>query len=429
MRHIIILTIIFILNIPVNALSNEKRYGQCIIYLKQEKYEEALRCLKEIVKNEPKATKAYNDLGLVYAKLGRLDEAIRQWLKALSIDPTFLIARYNLVRAYLNKNDYNNAILQLKTIIEQSPKEEKAYNILGIIYWTLGQYKLAETAFKKALEIKSDYKMAQLNLAHLYVEEAIKQYKKLYLLNPQDEEIKEEYKCILKVNKRDANAHFLLGRLYQREGNLNKAIYEYRMASKLSEKYNALFFLKEGNKLRKKGNLQGAAQNYKIALALDPNLSYAYYYLGLIYQKLGKYKEAIISFKKALSLKNEPKFQQSLLSAKQDLEVDIKKFINKWLEAWQKKDLKKYATYYSPRFYSNGMDLEKWLSRKDTIFSSRGDIKIKIDNLEVNYSDSNVVVCFHQHYQDNQRKDEGKKCLYLEDRGNWRIIREEWYPL
>ena len=66
------------------------------------------------------------------------------------------------------------------------------------------------------------------------------------LLNVQDEEIKEEYKCILKVNKRDANAHFLLGRLYQREGNLNKAIYEYRMASKLSEKYNALFFLKEG---------------------------------------------------------------------------------------------------------------------------------------------------------------------------------------
>ncbi|MCD6256209.1 MAG: tetratricopeptide repeat protein [Deltaproteobacteria bacterium] len=129
-----------------------------------------------------------------------------------------LIARYNLVRAYLNKNDYNNAILQLKTIIEQSPKEEKAYNILGIIYWTLGQYKLAETAFKKALEIKSDYKMAQLNLAHLYVEEAIKQYKKLYLLNPQDEEIKEEYKCILKVNKRDANAHFLLGRLYPKGG-------------------------------------------------------------------------------------------------------------------------------------------------------------------------------------------------------------------
>ena len=34
-----------------------------------------------------------------------------------------------------------------------------------------------------------------------------------------------------------------------------------------------------------------------------------------------------------------------------------------------KKDLKKYATYYNPRFYSNGMDLEKWLSRKDTIFS------------------------------------------------------------
>ncbi len=109
-------------------------------------------------------------MGLVYAKLGRLDEAIRQWLKALSIDPTFLIARYNLVRAYLNKKDYNNAILQLKTIIEQSPKEEKAYNIPGIIYWTLGQYKLAETAFKKALEIKSDYKMAQLNLAHLYVQ-------------------------------------------------------------------------------------------------------------------------------------------------------------------------------------------------------------------------------------------------------------------
>ena len=78
----------------------------------------------------------------------------------------FTLNRKNMKRHFV----VLNAILQLKTIIEQSPKEEKAYNILGIIYWTLGQYKLAETAFKKALEIKSDYKMAQLNLAHLYVQ-------------------------------------------------------------------------------------------------------------------------------------------------------------------------------------------------------------------------------------------------------------------
>lgn len=492
-RIVIFIIIFTLGCICTSALSPlmEKKHKEGITYFDKGEYKKALDCFKQILIKEPEATEIYNDLGLVYIKLGKSNEAIKQWLKALSLNPKFLVARYNLVRAYIDKKEYDEAILHLKTIIEQSPQEKKAYNTLGVIYWTKGQHDLAEINFKKAIKIEPDYKIALLNLARLYVEMATVQYQKLSNLDPKSKEIREEYRHILQVNQ-DASKLFLLGKLYQEEGALASAISEYRKAAQLDEKYGASSFINQALKMRESGYLEKAAENYEIALALGsaekqihyslgeiyyllkqykkalaflkravsliPNFHYAHHYLGLTYYQLGQYDEAVLAFKKALALKdnyqthyalgstyeamgkstlarNEYKYAEKISpeAAKQiempPLFAEVQKFVKKWLEAWQNKDFETYPSYYSPQFCTNEINLEKWLKQKKFLFSTRDDIKINISHLKITQQGEITIVCFHQQYQDNKLQDKGEKCLYLEDKKGWHILKEEWHPI
>ena len=280
----------------------EEKHKEGITYIDNGEYKKALDCFKQILSKEPNASKVYNDLGLVYIKLGRSDEAIKAWLKALSLDPKFIMSRYNLIRAYIDKREYDRAISNLKVIIRQDPRQERAYNTLGVIYWTLGSHDLAEEQFKKAIAVKPDYKVAYLNLARFYIESAVLQYKKLYILSPNNKATREEYRRALQVDKYSSTSHFLLGRLFQEEGNLDSAISEYGIAASLDKRYQAPFFIKEAQRLRAGGQMEKAAQDYEIALALDPKIKGGYYELGEIYYLLGQSEKAIPLLKKAVTL-------------------------------------------------------------------------------------------------------------------------------
>ncbi|MCD6320344.1 MAG: tetratricopeptide repeat protein, partial [Candidatus Desulfofervidaceae bacterium] len=474
-----------------------------LTYFQAGQYKQAQRVFEKILTQAPKAVEVYNDLGMVYVKIGELDKAVKLWLKALSLNPNFLTARYNLIRAYIDKKEYDKAILHLKTIIKDFPHEVKAYNTLGVIYWVQGQTEQAEAVFKKAIEIKPDYSIARFNLARLYVGKAIIEYQQLYQQNPTNEELRAEYERILQVNPKSARAHFLLGKLYQEEGDFNKAIAEYRLAAGLDEEYGVSFFIHQAQMAKEDGQLEKAARNYEIALALAPEKkeiyytlgeiyyllkkyikalsvlkkaavalpeqAYVHHYLGLTYYQLGQYEKAMGAFKKALALKddyqihyglgltfeamgkydlarqeyervlalnphlgNQIKTKLSLvkpLSTKISSDTSIKDFIQKWRNYWQHEDLAAYAACYSPRFYSQEMDLKAWLAWKQRIFSKRNNIKIEIKDLRINHTGKMTIACFHQYYRDDKHEDEGEKCLYLEKwQKDWRIIKEEWHP-
>lgn len=79
--------------------------------LKQNNYEKAAEQFSEVVQDNPRDADALNMLAYSQRKLGRLDEAIANYKKALEIRPRFPAAREYLGEAYLQA-----ALKQLETL-------------------------------------------------------------------------------------------------------------------------------------------------------------------------------------------------------------------------------------------------------------------------------------------------------------------------
>jgi tetratricopeptide (TPR) repeat protein len=62
----------------------------------EEKIEEAQAQFSEVVRNRPDFAPAHLNDGLALAKLGKLDEALKEFQVTLCLNPTNLVARQNL---------------------------------------------------------------------------------------------------------------------------------------------------------------------------------------------------------------------------------------------------------------------------------------------------------------------------------------------
>ncbi len=68
----------------------------------------------------------YVELGNAYLKLERYDEAETAFEEALKIDPNLVNACYGLAGAYLKQNLSNEALIELKKVIDLAPNSEEA---------------------------------------------------------------------------------------------------------------------------------------------------------------------------------------------------------------------------------------------------------------------------------------------------------------
>jgi Flp pilus assembly protein TadD len=74
-----------------------------------------------------------------------------------------------LARIYLTGNQQEMAIAQYQALLEKNPRQAGAQMLLGTLYEMQGKPELAETHYRKALEITPDFAPAANNLAFLLV--------------------------------------------------------------------------------------------------------------------------------------------------------------------------------------------------------------------------------------------------------------------
>jgi tetratricopeptide (TPR) repeat protein len=97
------------------ALPDEAVTDYALALIEAERFEEALATLD--LREGPDDAKALNYRGFATRKLGRLDESIGHYLKAVSLAPRYVEAREYLGEAYLSNGQLDRAEQQL-TIIE-----------------------------------------------------------------------------------------------------------------------------------------------------------------------------------------------------------------------------------------------------------------------------------------------------------------------
>ena len=77
--------------------------------------EEAVRELKQLIIDYPEIPEPYNNLAVIEAGLGNLEEAVAHLKQALRINPDFALARKNLGDVYLAlaREAYEQAVVKL----------------------------------------------------------------------------------------------------------------------------------------------------------------------------------------------------------------------------------------------------------------------------------------------------------------------------
>ncbi len=153
------------------------------------KRDEAIELYKRAIQLDPFFPIPYNNLGYLYHNIGRDDEAIELYKKAIENDPGYPDALNNLAVVYQIRGKFDEAIGLYKKSIAANPNFEGAYSNLGVLYSATGKPEEAMEAYKTAIKINPSFENAYYNLALLYsnaekLDEAVAMYKKALELNP-----------------------------------------------------------------------------------------------------------------------------------------------------------------------------------------------------------------------------------------------------
>lgn len=110
---------------------------------------------------------------------------------------------------------------------------------------------------------------------------------------------------------------------------------------------------------------------------------------------------------------------------------EIRKVVEAWKKAWERKDLAAYMSFYDSGFQSRGMDFKAWKKNRVKLNQKYRSITVDISALKIERTSAVMAtVSFTQKYEADDYEDEGLKSLSLVKRGkDWKIKEEEWKPL
>ena len=332
-----------------------KEYGDN--YRRRKAYTDALRAYQHAIRIDEKYKEAYNGCGRVYWGMKEYSKAITAYLHAISIDDRYRIAHNNLSIVYLEIGEYPKAVNSLKRAIEIKPDYQTAYHNLALTYFKMENLQAASETVLKAsrldpnnqytLKLKKNIQDAHLKQGRNYFEqdnlEAAESSARATLNLVPDcqhahkllDDIKQTYykqglACIendiyaeatsvfqkaIEIDLAFKEAHYSLGEVYLKLGDLEKGKKSAREALRIDPNYERPSYLlasikeeyyKRGLTSLKQNEWKAAEKSAEEVLRIDPKyqlayglLKQAYYEQGLAHIKNGAYFKGISILQKA----------------------------------------------------------------------------------------------------------------------------------
>ncbi|MBI2651746.1 tetratricopeptide repeat protein [Candidatus Woesearchaeota archaeon] len=175
------------------------------------------------VETNPNNSRAHDNLGFTYEKIGKINEAKMEFEKAVELQPNNFRALANLGAIYAKLGQYNASIKILKKSIEINPYH-KTYDKLGLVYLDLKMEEDAIKQFNAAININPRYAKAHNDLAAAYA-----RIGKFDLAMG-------EFKEAIRLDKDYAEAHYNLGILFEFMKQNEEAKKEFEIAAGLEKK-------------------------------------------------------------------------------------------------------------------------------------------------------------------------------------------------
>ena len=168
----------------------------------------------------------YNILGLTHSRLGRVEEAVALFRRAIERNRHYGAAHYNLGNELNRLGRKDEAIVHYERALKIDPHDASAHNNLGVALFAIGRKEDAIARYEQALKIRPAYSDAHVNLGNA-----------LNDLGRKEDAIS-SYENALSIDPREAIAHNNMGIALQDLGRQDEAIACYETALKINPNYS-----------------------------------------------------------------------------------------------------------------------------------------------------------------------------------------------
>jgi len=287
------------------------------IYMKREKFEDAIRYFEKILRKRENDSRLMKKLAICYEGLEENEKARLIYQRLSEANPGDYNINLSLGKIFLKMNMSDNAIVVLEKTRKIEPTRGEPYTLLGDLYSSKGMMEEAISYYKKALEVDPANIGAKLSLADIYGEKrlydrAIASYKEIINSNPKLVEAHEkladiymqrelydysvdELKKVVELRPDGANAYFKLANIFMELSRTEDAIKYYEEGLKRDSR-NIDNRFKLAELYLKKYRLDDAISEYKRIIAIDEENVDAHFFLGKAYREKGMIDEAVGEF-------------------------------------------------------------------------------------------------------------------------------------
>lgn len=228
------------------------------------KIDEAIMLLSESLEINPEYFDAYLERAYAFVLMGKFYEAIKDLDKILDLNSSFTPAYILRGKAYFDINNQSNALKDFNSAINLDKSYPEAFSLRADLYYNLEEFNKAKLDYDRAISID------KLNPNYFNNRGNIHQKLKNYSKAIQDFEKATKLKPTL------YQAYNNLSALYLDLEYWELAIYNSTKAIEI-QRSNTYSYINRAIAKGKKGDQKGAANDFMIALDLDPDNAAIYY--------------------------------------------------------------------------------------------------------------------------------------------------------
>ena len=254
---------------------------------------------------------------------GQLKEAEKFYRSALKREPKNFRAWNLLGVLYYQRGRFDDAVSSLRRALALNLDYAEAHNNLGLAQAALKRLDIGVKSYRRAIELKPDYADAHMNLGSALRDlgqrdEAAASYRRAVQFAPNSADAHfnlgltlfdlsrpadaiESYRRAIELNPGDAEAHCNLGVALAQTNHLDAALASYRQATLLAPAFSEAHY-NLANALTKLNRLDEAAASYRRTIELKPNFADAYYNLATALIEIGRIDDAIATLLKMLEI-------------------------------------------------------------------------------------------------------------------------------
>ena len=256
---------------------------------------EADRFYTAILKAEPGHPDANHNMGILAVAVGKLNEALPFFRKALDANP-------KLAQFWFS---YIDTLRKLERIHEarEALKKAKQNNLQGEKFNELEQRLYKNENKSEEVNAQSRLAVPQKPISQNTFQNKIQHVLDLYQQGKFQKAASSAY-SLLKLNPKSPILYNIVGAANKEQGKLEEAITAYETAISIKSDYPEAY-TNMGNALKEQGKLEEAVEAYKTAISIKPFFAEAYNNMGLVLKEQGKLEEAIRAYETAISIKTD----------------------------------------------------------------------------------------------------------------------------